>query len=254
MQQNLIRQTMSSSKLVLSVYTVILLTLFFACKKRAVSQTVINDKLTTNCMSIRPVKGDCYSDTLRDFEFGNMPLEQFLKIVSSKGDYLIFDSAMEFVTNFGYQKEILINNLCYDSLISVDSSPILNLYFNSAYATWAKKKSAVRFLKSYSKIIWGFGAAEVFEFQVEGVAEIEPHFICLIIKKQAEEEKRIGSDYEGFALSSDGLEWQRIGESANFIPLIIKSVRRSKELFIPVYFDGKRFMPIGHFKSSNWVD
>jgi hypothetical protein len=85
------------------------------------------------------------------------------------------------------------------------------------------------------------------------VGELEPHSMYIVIKEQTEDQKRYGNTYKGFVLCCDGLDWKDFNDKGS-VPLFTKMVRRNKEFYIPLYFDGERFIPIGHFKSSNWQE
>ena len=223
------------------------------CKGQGNSQ-VSKDSLVVNCYTISPVYADSKAGSLGDFDFTKETLNDFLgKTIATKGT-VKYDLAMDFVTNFGYQKEIIVNNNCFTKLTKPDSSNLINIYFNSAFATWVKKRSAVQYLRTYKKVIRDLGDVTVFEYRFNNVAEVEPHFMYIFIKDQTEDEKRNGKDYRGFVMCSDGMDWKDYNKEGLSVPLFIKMIRRSKELYIPLNYDGKRFIPIGHFKSNNWQE
>lgn len=226
-----------------------------SCKGQGTSQVpVYKDSLVVNCYVTKPVYGDSKSESLGDFDFKKETLNDFLgKAIAPKGT-IKYDLSMDFVTSFGYQKEIIVNYDCFSKLTRPDSSNLINIYFNSGLATWVKKRSTVQYLKTYKKVILNWGDATVFEFRFNNVAEIEPHFMYIILKDPTADEKRQGKDYRGFVICSDGLDWKDYKKEGGAIPLFIKMIRRSKELYIPLYYDGKRFIPIGHFKSNNWQE
>lgn len=225
-----------------------------SCKQKLNSQSVnSNDSLVVNCYMIKPIKTDSNADTLRDFEFEKEPLDHLLLNISAGKKKFQYDSAMEFVTSFGYQKLITVNYACVYKLNRPDSFNLMGLYFNSGKAPWVKKNSAIVFLKNYKKNILGFGPAIVFEYRFNNVAEVEPHFMYIILKMQEKAERQYGKDYMGLVLYSDGLDWSADNERGA-IPLYIQMIRRSKEIYIPLYYDGDRFIPVGHFKSPNWKE
>jgi hypothetical protein len=226
------------------------------CRGQSSNQTVTNDKdsLITNCYITKPIKTDSKADTLRDFNFSNESLAVFLDNALSARKPIIYDSTMDYVTNFDYQKIILVNFSCLGKLSKPDSCGLINIYFNSGFATWVKMKSAVQFLHSYKKNIYNFGNATVYEYRFNNVAEIEPHFMYIILQEQTEDEKRFGKNYQGFVLCCDGLDWKDYSDKGFSIPLFTQMVRRAKEFYIPLFFEGDRFIPIGHFKSRNWQE
>jgi len=226
---------------------------FIGCKEKGYSQAPgITDSTVVNCYTIRPVKNDSGADTLRDFLFGRESLEAYLAGAYKK--QAAYDSAMDYVTSFGHQKLIVINNACFDKLGKPDSSGLINLYFNSGSATWIKRKSTVQFLKTYKKSIINFGSATVFEYRFNNVAEIEPHFMYIILKEQMPDEKRYAKDYRGIVICSDGMDWKDYDDNGLSIPVFVQMIRRSKELSIPLHYDGNRFIPTGHFKGRNWEE
>ena len=238
---------------------VCILLLFFlnlCCKERTSSQNQTAEKNSiVNCYITKPIKSDSKADTLRDFEFSKQPLDNFLagSIISSPKP-IIYDSAMDYVTSFERQRLILVNNECYKKLNKTDSCNLMELYFNAGYRTKVMTKSIVEFLQSYKKNIYKFGNAVIYEYRFNGVAEVEPHFMYIILKEQTEDEQRYGKDCKGFVICSDGLDWKDYSNKGFSIPLFKQMVRRSKEFYIPLYYDGDRFIPIGHFKSSSWQE
>ncbi|RTL57095.1 MAG: hypothetical protein EKK37_13670 [Sphingobacteriales bacterium] len=235
-----------------------LMFLFFfnvCCKRQTAKKSLIEneDSLITNCYVTKPVKTDSKSDTLRAFDFGNKSIDDFITNIKDKTE-LKYDSVMDYVTNFDYQKRITVNFSCYDKLTNPESFGLLNIYFNSGFATWVKKKSSISFLQSYKKEIFNLGKVIVYEYRLNNVAEIEPHFMYILLKEQKEEDLRYAKDYSGYVLCSDGLSWKEFANNRGYIPLYIKMVRRNKEIYTPLYFDSERFIPIGHFRNNNWQE
>jgi hypothetical protein len=225
------------------------------CKGQSHSQAPFsNDSLVVNCYVLKPVKNDSKADSLRDFDFTKDSLGDFLSGIISTKNPVRYDSTMDYVTSFEYQKRILVNYNCFRKLNKPDSCDLLSLYFNSGFATWVKKASTVQFLQTYRKAIINFGNVTVFEYRFNNVAEIEPHFMYIILKDQTEDERRYGKDYKGIVICSDGMDWKDYTDKGFSIPLFTQMVRRSKEFYIPLYYDGERFIPIGHFKSANWQE
>lgn len=225
------------------------------CKEKSHAQPLTaNDSLIVNCYTLQPVKNDSQADTLRDFIFSEQTLDDFLAKLAPSKVLPGYDSTMDYITSFGRQKMITVNHACFSRLNKPDSSNLINIYFNSGTATWVKKKSAVQFLRSYQKNILNFGAATVFEYRFNNVAEIEPHFMYIILKKQTDDTERYGKDHKGLVLCSDGLDWKAYGNEGLFLPLFIQMVRRTKEFYVPLYYDGNRFIPIRHFKSNIWKE
>lgn len=238
---------------------VCILFLFFlnlCCKERIFSHSeTVKKNNIVNCYITKPIKSNSKADTLRDFEFSKQSLEDFLatSIISSSKP-IIYDSAMDYVTSFERQRLILVNNECYKKLHKPDSCNLMDLYFNAGYRTKVMTRSIVEFLQSYKKNIYKFGNAVIYEYRFNGVAEVEPHFMYIILKEQTEDEQRYGKDYKGFVICSDGLDWRDYSNKGGSIPLFRQMVRISKEFYIPLCYDDERFIPIGHFKSSNWQE
>ena len=175
------------------------------------------------------------------------------KLISGKRP-LAYDSAMDYITDFEHQQKILVNCKCFGKLNKPDSCGLENLYFNTGSSTWIKKRPIVDFLRTYKKNIMNFGEADVFEYRFNNVAEVEPHFMYIILKERTEDEEHYNRDYKGIVLCSDGLDWKDYPDKGFSIPLFTQMVRRSKEFYIPLHYDGNRITPIGHFKSSNWQE
>ena len=225
------------------------------CKGAGHSQPPVEmDSLIVNCYILKPVKHDSKADTLRDFNFATESLDDFIVGITSGKRPIAYDSAMDYVTSFEHQQKILVNYRCFSKLDQPDSCRLEDIYFNSGFATWVKKRPVVDFLRTYKKDIMDFGKADVFEYRFNNVAEVEPHFMYIILKEQSEDDRRYGRDYKGIAICSDGLDWKDYPDKYFSIPLFTQMVRRSKEFYIPLHYDGDRFVPIGHFKSSNWKE
>jgi hypothetical protein len=235
------------------VYILLFIVLNFGCKEKTYSQNEgVNKGSIINCYITKPVKSDSKADTIRDFEFTKKSLDDVLSNIISSKNYATYDSVMDYVTSYERQKLIFMNNQCYERLSKPDSCNLMNIYFNSGYRTKIMTKSIVEFIQSYKKNIYKFGDATVFEYRFKGVAEVEPHWMYIILKEQTEDEQRYGSDYKGFIICSDGLDWKDYTSLGFSIPLFKQMIRLSKEIYIPLYYDGERFIPIGHFKSNNW--
>jgi hypothetical protein len=207
--------------------------------------------LLNNCYILKPVYDDSEQNEPSEFEFAHDSINNCLKMVFSSPKSLRFDSSMAFVTGYQHQKGISINTNCFSKIINPDSSYLTEIFYNSSIAT-GQIISSVEFLQSYKKNILNFGSAVVYEFRFNDVVEASSHFMYIIIKIRAE--KTEWEDFKGIVICSDGMDWKDYKDKGLSIPLFIQMVRRSKEFYIPLYFDGKRFIPIDHFKSSNWQE
>jgi hypothetical protein len=214
----------------------------------------IQDSLVVNCYIIKPIRNDSKADTIRDFDFSSASMDDFLIGIISGKRPIVYDSAMDNITNFERQRIILVNYKCFGKLNQPDSCGLDNLYFNTGSATWIKKRPVVTFLRTYKKDIMNFGKADIFEYRFNNVAEAEPHFMYIILRERTEDDEHYNRDYKGIVLCSDGLDWQDYPDKDFSIPLFTQMVRRSKEFYIPLHYDGDRFIPIGHFKSNNWQE
>jgi len=231
---------------------VLFLILNLSCKEKTYSQnTMARKELINNCYTLRPVYNDSQLDEPKDFDFTHDSVDNNLKTVISDARLIKFDSSMEFVTGFAHQKRMSINHDCLRKLENPDSSFLIEVYYNSSIST-RPMISSVEFLQSYKKNILNFGNAIVYEYRFNNVVEASPHFMYIIVK--GETEKRDWEDYKGFVLCSDGLDWRDYADKGFSIPLFTQMVRRSKEFYIPLYYNGERFIPIDHFKSSNWQE
>lgn len=205
-----------------------------------------------NCYIIKPVANCSEYYWPNNLVFPKKSLDAFLNEVIKKGK-IKYDRDLRFVTSFDYQKEVFFNYDCFNKLSTPDSCGLMGIYLNSSSGTKNMTKSIIEFIGSYKKRIYKIGETSVFEYRFNDVAEVEPHFLHLILKEPSSDDKRYGRDIKGFALCSDGIEWKDYNSMGKFsIPLFVQKVRRSKEFYIPLYYDGQRFIPIGHFKSNLW--
>jgi hypothetical protein len=214
-------------------------------------QSIKSNGLIIDCFILKPVKNDSKADTVRALQIPPYSLDYFLdSIATSSPKCLSYDSAMDFVTSFEYQKIILVNSLCFKNLNKPDSCDLMDIYFDSRFRTSVFTKSIIKFLRSYKEDILNFGDALIFEYKFEDVAEDEPHFMYIILKDQTSEQNEYAEDYHGYVICSDGLEWKNFGKNQNkSMPIFIQKIIRGKMLLIPLYFDHSRFIPIGHFEN-----
>jgi hypothetical protein len=223
-----------------------------SCKERTSSQNATLKKgAINNCYTLRPVYNDSQLDGPNDFEFTHDSINSILQGAISDAMRVKIDSSMNFVTGFGHQKKISINADCFGKLSSPDSSFLIGIYYNSSTAI-RPIISSVEFLQSYKKDIFNFGQAIIYEYRFNNVVEASPHFMYIIVKDESR--KHDWDDYKGFVICSDGMDWKDYNDKGFSIPLFTQMVRRSKEFYIPLYYDGRRFIPIDHFKSSNWQE
>jgi hypothetical protein len=234
------------------IYVLLVVMIGFSCKDRTPQAEERN--FLENCYITKPVTNDSKADTLRNFEFNKDSIDDFLFKVLSSSSGFKYDSTMDYVTSFERQKLIFVHEGCYERLNKPHSCNMMDLYFNSGYKTRVINKSIIEFIQSYKKDIYKFGKGIVYEYRFNGVAEVEPHFMYIILREQTADERRSAKDYVGLVINSDGLEWKDFNDKGLSIPLYVQMIRRSKEFYIPLYYDGERFIPIGHFKSSNWQD
>lgn len=232
-------------------YILIVSLIYCGCKEKH-SQPLSETSSAANCYIIKPVKGDSKADSLRSFDFHNDSIGDFLNNGLFSSKEFLYDSTMDFVTSFERQKLIFVQSGCFEKLNKPDSCNLMNIYYNSGYNTKIMTKTIIEFVQSYKKNIYEFGKSIVYEYRFVGVAEIEPHFMFIIMKEQADDEQRMAKDYKGVVLCSDGLEWKEFNEKEFSIPLFVQMVRRDKELYIPLDYDGHRFIPIGHFRKGKW--
>ncbi|MFM9909474.1 MAG: hypothetical protein ACKVOW_09005, partial [Chitinophagaceae bacterium] len=132
----------------------------------------------------------------------------------------------DYITSFEKQRLIFINNKCLEKLNRPDSSNLMDLYFSSGYRTRVMTKTIVEFIQFYKKNVYNFGNATVYEYRFNGVAEVEPHFMYIILKQQTENEQRYGKDYKGFVICSDGLDWKDYNDKGFSILLFKQMVKR----------------------------
>jgi hypothetical protein len=235
------------------VYFFLLLVFQMGCRDRTFSQNKAADRSSIiNCYITKPVRHDSKADTLRNFELTNETLDKALRKIIASKERIVYDSAMDYVTSFERQKLIFINTQCVSKLNTPDSCNLMDLYFNSGYRTKLMTRPIVEFVQFFKKNIYKFGNALVYEYALKGVAEVEPHFMYIILKEQPEDAQRYGEDYKGFVIYCDGIGWKDDAGGNFSIPLLKHSVRRDKQLYIPLFYDSEKFVPVGHFKSDNW--
>jgi len=234
------------------LFNLILIDILFAL--RGYPQGINKHYIPINYYITKPVKNDSKEDSPRDFEFSKETLDRFLANILKSNTELKYDSTMDFVTSFERQKNICFNSRYFGLLNYPDKCNLMDIYFNSGFDTQTMNGSIVQFIKTYKKTIFNFGTTTVFEYELIGVAEVEPHFIYILLKERTKDETRYGMDYKGFVICSDGMQWKLFGEGGVYLPLFIQRVNRSKEFYIPLYYYNDRFIPIGHFKTKNWHD
>lgn len=233
--------------------------IFVGCGSRgSTTASAGTDSVVVNCLLIKPVVSDSKADSMRFFDFSSESLDAFLAGIVAEKRRVIYDSAMDYVTGFERQQVVLLNHDCFRKLRRPDSCGLESVYFNtfsgnSGSAVWLKNRPFAEFLKTYDKNIFDFGRATVFEYRFNNVAEAEPHFMYLLLKSHTEDDEHYSRDFKGIIICSDGLDWKDYPNGYS-VPLFIQMVRRSKEFYIPLYFDGARFIPMDHFKTSNWSE
>jgi hypothetical protein len=200
-----------------------------------------------NCYIIKPINEDSKVSSISELNDSVISVERIVNRIRLNEPTTI-DSSVIMVTNFERQKEIFINAKCSSLLQFPDSLGLMNIYFNSGYHTKIMNHSIVDFLQSYSKDVYGFGKATVFEYEFKGVSETEPHYLFIIVRDQDENSKRYGRDLSGIAICSDGLSWEELGKGGEqSLPIYLHMIRRGKELRIPLLYKMGGFRPIGHF-------
>lgn len=231
--------------------------LFFLANCTTQVQNSINEPkrespILDNCYITKPVKEDSKEISLGDIEFSNLVLEDFLKTNLKKGLNPKIDNSMRFVTSFERQRQIFINNSCIGKLKGGNTDFLMELYYNSGFNTKSFSSSIIEYVGTYQKEIYNLGKCSIYEFRLNGVAEIEPHFMYIILQEQREQDIRFKKDIFGNVIFSDGMNWKNLNGSNESIPLFVHMIRREKEIVAPLYyFDGK-FIPIGHFKIGEW--
>lgn len=211
-------------------------------------KTDTNSTVVYNCYILKPVANDSKKDWYKTIGVDREISEKMLNDIVAHKKVLTIDTTYECITSFENQKEILINSHCLDKLFNADSSLLNDIYYNSIYRTktYLGRPHPVHFIKSYTKNIFQYGNATIFEYSFPSSAILsEPLFLYLIIRV---EDNSYGEDYKGYAISSDGMEWRDINYADSVsIPLFIKKTR-TKNVFIPLIFDNNRFIPIGVLK------
>lgn len=242
-----------SSLRFIRIWTLLLIYLVAGCKEQNYQQpSNLRQNRITSCYIVKPVKQDSKASSSRDFEFPNISLDDFLAEIETGKRSVEYDSTMDYITSFERQRIIIVNADCFGKLSRPDSIDLMNIYFNSGFRNETFTHSIVEFMHQYKKNILQFGDAIVFEYRFNGVSEDEPHFMYIILKVPTEDDRRLGRDYRGFIICSDGLDWKENKDKKFSVPLFIQMVRRNKEFYIPIMYKDERFIPIGHFKTKNW--
>jgi hypothetical protein len=188
-------------------------------------------------------KNGWYASNKSVKQISDKMLEMILKEQRNDSN-VTMDTALDCITSFEYQKELLINSRCINKLEYPDSADLQNLYFNSIYSTSIVTKNHVSFIRKYDKNILNYGLAKIFEYSLAGPA-VNPHFLSVIIKIKNNDDQ--DDDYKGFAISSDSLSWKDSKDGLISLPIFIKNTR-TKSVYIPLVFHGGKFIPIGVLK------
>jgi hypothetical protein len=228
--------------------------LVFSCSSRREEQQKQSDQVSArkietekkiiNCYIIKPVLNDKEYKPPMSLKTSNKSIDEYLSAIAHS-KHIDTDSNLFYITSFEYQKKIFINYQCYGKLNEPDSLDLMGIYFNSGSHTVTMNRSIVKYVRSYTKDIFTFGKATVFEYRFDGVAEVEPHFMHIIIKEPTEDEVRYGEDYRGIVINSDGLNWRKYKELET--PSFIQTVKGDKKFEAPLLYDGNRFIPLIHF-------
>lgn len=192
-------------------------------------------KISQSCISTQPVdkasnlyKPQNIEDTfLSDSDFNKM-----LGGIAHKTKIKI-DSTVIYTTHKDFQKEIIVSKECIND--KTFGEKLMKEYFVSDFIY-----DQINFIKSENKKIINFGDALIYEYEIIGGSEYNPHNITLILKED-------GNNYSGISFCSDGMRWKKITEE-DYLMLFVERVRIHKQYEIPMLYMKNKFIPLGYHK------
>lgn len=107
-------------------------------------------------------------------------------------------------------------------------------------ASWSKNPVSLE--KKYQKKILNYGDVIIYEYRCKA-ADVSPHFLNIIIKEK-KDDNPYGENYNGFVICSDGISWKNLN---GFSIPIFNNYLEGGGFVAPLFFDGKRFIPVGMF-------
>ena len=152
------------------------------------------------------------------------------------------DTLVEYVMNDKQQLRFKIDKVEFENFINKEDS-IMSCLFNNAFPYG-------KLIKLYNKTvnILSVGEMQVIEYEIQGGAEVFPHSILIVYSSS-------DTSYVGNIIISDGIKWINDGRTDGSILVFIERIRIHKQLGIPLFFTGKYFVPVTHYKlPEKWQD
>ncbi len=205
-------------------------------KKEDISKVESKEKeIVDVCIRSKPVKKSSLiykSSNISESFFSDI---EFKKLINNIDKIKVkIDSSVIYTTHSDFQREIHFSKNCHNKISSLGEK-LMKEFFVSDIVY-----DDIKFIRTYNKKVLNFGNAFIYEFEILGGSEFNPHNIILILKEK-------DNVYKGISFCSDGIRW---GELSNneWIPLFVERVRIHKQYEIAMNYDGNKFIPIGHHK------
>jgi len=224
--------------------------LFFTCY----FNIVLKSQSINNCFILHPV-----FEVSDDME-PNLKLDTVSEISKNQNK---LDPSVAFVTNFEYQKQIIIDYNCFNNnqFENIENS-FLKEIVNSSCGSPNPIISNLRLVKKGVKNILNLGLVNIFEYEFTTDEQTPNHFIIIVPII----ENDTGIDYNGIVLFSYGFNWYKLTNQSEEVCSIIYNIRRNKKLEILLNFTKNhpnskinsfyigRFIPIGNKVYGGWGD
>jgi hypothetical protein len=152
------------------------------------------------------------------------------------------DTLVEYVMNDNQQLRFKVGKVEFEKFINNEDS-MMSCLFNNAFPYG-------KLIKLYSRTIniFSLGEMQVIEYEIQGGAEVFPHSILIVYSS-------LKTSYVGNIIISDGIKWINEGSTNGSILVFIERIRIHKQLGIPLFFTGKYFVPVTHYKlPEKWQD
>ncbi|CAM1371709.1 hypothetical protein TPENAI_61195 [Tenacibaculum litopenaei] len=187
------------------------------------------------CLSTQPV--DKASDihrpqNIEDNFLSDSDFNKMLGGIAHKTKIKI-DSTVIYTTHKDFQREIIVSKACINDKAFGEN--LMKELFVSDFIY-----DQISLIKSENKNIINFGDALIYEYEIIGGSEYNPHHITLVLKEE-------GANYVGISICSDGMRWEKVAEGA-YLPLFVERVRIHKQYEIPMLYMKNKFIPLGYHK------
>jgi hypothetical protein len=196
-------------------------------------ETVLNKEVIDSCIKTRAIATASKIYKAGNIEDTFLSDKEFKDVLKSIDKYQSkIDSSSIYITNYDFQKEIFLNESCSKKVDGLGVE-LMKSFFVSDFIY-----DEIKFVKHYEKNILNFGKSLIYEFEIVGGSEYNPHYITLILDKNKS---------KGISINSDGIRWSK-GKEEYWTPLFVERVRIQKQYEIALYYNGNGFVPLGHHK------